>query len=140
MPSESVPFVVPDLSSFARALGAALKARHALTPEPPGHVETLNLVARALGHRNVQSLRAGLRVSAAAPVEPHLPDIVRRIETFPVPVVAAINGAALGSIERGGKALPHRVGRHIHRRIVDGDARDAVGDGEMNRSAHVGLT
>ena len=73
MPSESVPFVVPDLSSFARALGAALKARHALTPEPPGHVETLNLVARALGHRNVQSLRAGLRTRAAAPAEPPPP-------------------------------------------------------------------
>lgn len=29
-------------------------------------------------------------------VPPHLPDIVDRIESFPVPVVAAINGAALG--------------------------------------------
>ena len=32
----------------------------------------------------------------AAPQPPHLPDIVARIEAFPVPVVAAINGAALG--------------------------------------------
>lgn len=32
----------------------------------------------------------------AAPQPPHLPDIVARIEGFPVPVVAAINGAALG--------------------------------------------
>ncbi|MFG1272242.1 3-hydroxyacyl-CoA dehydrogenase NAD-binding domain-containing protein [Xanthobacter flavus] len=39
---------------------------------------------------------ADAREFAAAPVEPHLPDIVRRIETFPAPVVAAINGAALG--------------------------------------------
>ncbi|MFG1189738.1 3-hydroxyacyl-CoA dehydrogenase NAD-binding domain-containing protein [Xanthobacter flavus] len=39
---------------------------------------------------------ADAREFAAAPVEPHLPDIIRRIETFPVPVVAAINGAALG--------------------------------------------
>ncbi|UJX46246.1 3-hydroxyacyl-CoA dehydrogenase NAD-binding domain-containing protein [Xanthobacter sp. YC-JY1] len=39
---------------------------------------------------------ADAREFAAAPVEPHLPDIIRRIETFPVPVIAAINGAALG--------------------------------------------
>ena len=66
MPTDPLPFVVPDLSSFARALGAALKARHAETPEPPGHVETLNLVARALGHRNVQGLRAALKSRPAA--------------------------------------------------------------------------
>lgn len=33
---------------------------------------------------------------SAPPQPPHLPDIVNRIEGFPVPVVAAINGAALG--------------------------------------------
>lgn len=31
-----------------------------------------------------------------APVAPHLPNILHRIENFPVPVVAAINGTALG--------------------------------------------
>lgn len=75
--AEPLPFAVPDLSSFARALAAALKARHADSPEPPGHVETLNLVARALGHRNVQSLRAALQRTAPAvadapvPLTPH---------------------------------------------------------------------
>lgn len=49
--------VVPDASLFARSLGQALKARHATGAEPPGHVELLNLIARALGHRNLQSLR-----------------------------------------------------------------------------------
>lgn len=39
---------------------------------------------------------ADAREFAAAPVPPHLPDIVARIGAFPVPVVAAINGAALG--------------------------------------------
>ena len=66
MPSDPIPFVVPDLSSFARALGDALKTRHADDPAPPGHVETLNLVARALGHRNVQALRAALRALPVA--------------------------------------------------------------------------
>lgn len=66
MLTETLPVAIPDLSSFARALSQALKTRLAETAEPPGHVETLNLVARALGHRNVQSLRAALRAPAAS--------------------------------------------------------------------------
>ena len=63
MTRAAVPFVAPDLSQFARALGRSLKER----AEPPGHVELLNLLARAAGHRNVQSLRA------AASSTPRLP-------------------------------------------------------------------
>ena len=51
-------FVVPDASLFARALGTSLKSRHDAGSPPPGHVELLNLVARALGHRNLQALQA----------------------------------------------------------------------------------
>jgi hypothetical protein len=58
MDRDLVPFAAPDLSQFARALGRALHERHTLQPDPPGHVELLNLLARAAGHRNVQSLRA----------------------------------------------------------------------------------
>lgn len=54
------PLLVPDLPQFARGLARALADRHAAKPEPPGHVETLNLIARALGHRNLASLRAAL--------------------------------------------------------------------------------
>lgn len=53
---ELQPFVAPDLSAFARALGQGLKSR--ADAEPPGHVELLNLIARAAGHRNLQALRA----------------------------------------------------------------------------------
>ncbi len=56
MSREALPLVAPDLSAFARSLGQALKTRPAA--EPPGHVELLNLIARAAGHRNVQALRA----------------------------------------------------------------------------------
>lgn len=56
MTRETLPFVAPDLSAFARSLGQALKARS--TNEPPGHVELLNLIARAAGHRNFQALKA----------------------------------------------------------------------------------
>lgn len=69
MSAESLSFLVPDLSSFARSLGSALRSRHAEGADPPGHVETLNLIARALGHRNVQSLQAALRVPAVARVQ-----------------------------------------------------------------------
>ena len=62
------PFAAPDLSSFTRALGAGLKSRHAERPTPPSHVELLNLIARALGHRNVQALRAALTRPLPAPV------------------------------------------------------------------------
>jgi hypothetical protein len=58
MTREAIPFTVPDLSQFARSLGRSLKERHAIKTEPPGHVELLNLLARASGHRNVQGLRA----------------------------------------------------------------------------------
>ena len=63
MPREAVSFVVPDLSLFARSLARALAEREA--PERPGHVEMLNLIARAAGHRNVQALRASLEAPAA---------------------------------------------------------------------------
>ena len=62
--------VVPDASLFARALGASLKTRHAAGSPPPGHVELLNLMARALGHRNLQSLQAGVPLVAALPEPP----------------------------------------------------------------------
>ena len=63
MPREPIPFATADLSAFARALARALAAR---PPDaPPTHVELLNLIARAGGHRNLQALRASLRAPAA---------------------------------------------------------------------------
>jgi hypothetical protein len=72
MPKESLSLRVPDLSAFARGVAREWAERHATRPEPPGHVETLNLLARALGHRNVQALRASLQPVAAA--EPEFDD------------------------------------------------------------------
>jgi hypothetical protein len=53
---------VNDVSSLARALRAQLLAREGV----PGHVEFLNMLARAAGRRNFQSLRA----EAAGAAEP----------------------------------------------------------------------
>lgn len=63
MSRELASFVVSDLSAFARSLGHALAARE--ETRPPGHVELLNLIARAAGHRDVQALRASLRIPSA---------------------------------------------------------------------------
>lgn len=66
MTREAIPFAVPDVSLFARALGRSLVERHAIKPTPPGHVELLNLLARAAGLRNFQSLRAAPPAPVAA--------------------------------------------------------------------------
>jgi len=62
-----VPLIATDLSQFARALGRSLKERHAAQAAPPGHVELMNLLARAAGHRNLQSLRAAALSPLPAP-------------------------------------------------------------------------
>jgi len=63
MPRQPVPLHADDISSFAKALGRQLSERR----EPPGHVELLNMLARAAGHRNFQSLRARPPAAVAAP-------------------------------------------------------------------------
>ena len=82
--------VVPDASQFARALGTALKTRHADGRPPPGHVELLNLMARALGQRNLQSLRAAA-LQAAAPPTAALPAAPLAQEDRPAPAALTDN-------------------------------------------------
>jgi hypothetical protein len=68
MTREAIPLFVPDVAAFARALGKSLDARQADKPSPPGHVELLNLIARAAGLRSYQALRAAAKMPAAVPV------------------------------------------------------------------------
>ena len=49
-----IPLQTQDISSFAKALRAQLVAR----TSAPSHVELLNMLARAVGRRNFQDLRA----------------------------------------------------------------------------------
>ncbi len=87
MTREAIPLVLPDVAAFARALGGSLEARHAIKPEAPGHVELLNLLARAAGLRSWQALRAAARLPAAAraladaPVAPALTPAARKALT-----------------------------------------------------------
>ena len=52
-----IPFATDDMSALARSLVRQLEERE----RPPGHVEILTLLARALGFRSFQALRAGQR-------------------------------------------------------------------------------
>ncbi len=77
MTRQPVPLYAPDLSRFARSVAAQIKGRDSL-----GHVECLNILARAAGFRNVQHLhaaaaaRARLDAPPASPVTDH--DLVER--------------------------------------------------------------
>lgn len=96
MSSSPLSFVVPDASSFAKALGHSLRSRHAAGQPPPGHVELLNLLARALGHRNLQSLQAS----------PPLPVPALAAEDRPPPAALTDNARkALGQFDSRGRLL-----------------------------------
>jgi hypothetical protein len=67
MTRELTPLVAADLSTFAKTLRAQLAERIEQGRGLPGHVEMLNLLARAAGHRNVQALKASQPAPPAAP-------------------------------------------------------------------------
>lgn len=92
-----LPFVVPDASQFARSLGQSLKTRQAEgTAEPPGHVELLNLIARALGHRNFQAMQASRT----------LPELPTAAEDLPPPLPLSDNARkALMQFDSRGRLL-----------------------------------
>jgi hypothetical protein len=79
MTREATTLVVADLSDFARKLRRGLAEHLAGHPEPPGHVTLMNLLARAAGHRNLQTLKAapGARLPGpAAVVRAAVPPVV----------------------------------------------------------------
>lgn len=61
-----LPFQTEDLSAFARALGGQLRD----CGHVPGHVELLNMLARAGGCRNFQHFRAQAAARAALEAPP----------------------------------------------------------------------
>ncbi|HEV8689185.1 MAG TPA: hypothetical protein VGQ91_02730 [Ideonella sp.] len=63
---ELLPLHCADLSQFAKTLRRELGDHLQTHPgDPPSHVQLLNMLARAAGHRNVQALKAQ---AAAIPV------------------------------------------------------------------------
>ncbi|TNC14352.1 DUF2087 domain-containing protein [Methylobacterium terricola] len=57
MPRDPIPFTTGDVSALAKSLRAQWTAR-ATQSQVPSHVEMLNMLARAAGHRNFQQFRA----------------------------------------------------------------------------------
>lgn len=83
MPRTETPLHAPDISAFAKTLARELKTAHDTLNRLPGHVELLNMLARASGHRNFQSLKArppaAPPAAAAAPAAPaELSDTAQR--------------------------------------------------------------
>ena len=79
MSRTTLPFHANDISAVARSLRQQLAGRDAA----PGHVELLNMLARSIGHRNFQHLRAQLSAHERlnAPPAPEAEPIdYRRIE------------------------------------------------------------
>jgi hypothetical protein len=129
MPRQAFQFAVPDMAAFARALGQSLAERHARKPEPPGHVELLNLLARAAGQRNIQSLRAQ-SASAVAPAR-HAPPA--RLEA-PLTEVAR---KALGQFDAHGRLIRWPVKFSVQRLVMwtlwtRFDAKRAYTEKEVN--------
>lgn len=72
MSRTQVPFAVADSSALARSLREQL----AKLERQPSHVELLNMLARAGGHRNFQQLRAAaLAGPTATPAEQPAPTV-----------------------------------------------------------------
>ncbi len=70
MPRTETPLHAADISAFAKALSHDLKQSHDRLQRLPGHVELLNMLARAAGHRNFQSLKARPPVPPPAALAP----------------------------------------------------------------------
>lgn len=73
-----LPFHADDVSALARALKRELDRRST----PPGHVEWLNILARAKGYRNYQHFRAEAEPSQPSEIMP--PPPVQQVAAEPV--------------------------------------------------------
>jgi len=67
-----IPFVAADIAAVARSLRGQLEGHG----EVPGHVELLNMLARAAGRRNYQHLRAQASAEARLATDPLPPEPV----------------------------------------------------------------
>ena len=72
MPRTAIPFTAPDISALAKALRDQL----ARQGPAPGHVEMLNILARAAGAKNFQHFRAR-SVAPEAAIETPPADLAR---------------------------------------------------------------
>lgn len=103
-----LPLSVADISSFAKNLKAHLDERHAQGQPAPSHVELLNLLARAAGLRNFQTLRASatgrdVPVPSQPPPPPQAADVSPVLPVFSEEAASPVDYSALTATVR--KAL-----------------------------------
>lgn len=106
MPRTALPLALPDVAAFARQLGRSLDERHRDKLEPPGHVELLNLIARAAGHRNFQALKAAPPPALALPADD---------EPTATPALSDNARKALGHFDQRGRLMRWPVKRSVQR-------------------------
>ncbi len=70
----ALAFNVPSISALAKSLCAQLADAPA-TATTPSHVQMLNLLARAAGHRNYQAFRAAAVTQPVAPIPAAAPTV-----------------------------------------------------------------
>ncbi len=86
-----VPLATPDVSAFAKSLKRLLDERHAEGRPLPSHVELLNLLARAGGMRNFQTLKAAVQ---AAPPPSSTPTPAEKAQMAVAVDVSALSATA----------------------------------------------
>jgi len=91
MSRDILPFIAPDLSALAKALGRELD----LIDGKPGHVQLLNMLARTVGYRNFQHLRAASMAETRL-AEPPAP---------PAPIDYALVERVAGHFDADGRLL-----------------------------------
>ncbi len=72
MSRDLIPFAAADISALAKSLRGQLAER----AQPPGHVEMLNMLARAAGARNFQHYRAQAAAQGRLAAPPAAPGSV----------------------------------------------------------------
>lgn len=128
MPRTDIPLHAADISRFAKSLARDLQQTHALEQRPPGHVELLNMLARAAGYRNYQSLKA--RPPAPRPV-PAAP------EPAPGPELGETFRKALRQFDEHGRLTRWPIKFSVQRLMLWGlwlrfDARRRYSEREVN--------
>ena len=115
MPRLLVPLVTPDVSGFAKALKRLLDERHAEGKPLPTHVELLNLLARAGGVRNFQTLQAAALAAPPPDVARHQPPVEAAeadiVEAVDLSVLSATARKALMQFDAAGRLvrLPNKL-------------------------------